>query len=78
MKDWTKLGTLVFDSNFEHLKNTKVMIKCKGEIYIGILDFAGINPLHGEYQVTLSRTPHWPVDPMTIRLYEEKLRIHEN
>lgn len=66
-----------FDPQFEHLRGKKVAIKHLGEICIGVLDFAGINMLHGQYQVTLSRTPHWPVDPMTIRPYEEKPRIHE-
>lgn len=65
-----------FDPQFKHLKGQKVAIKCLGEICVGILDFAGINTLlHGQYQVTLSRTPHWPVDPMTIRLYEQHLKI---
>lgn len=67
-----------FDPAFADLKGKKVALKCKGEICIGTLNFAGINNLsHGEYQVTLGRTPHWPVDPMTIRLYEEKPRIHD-
>lgn len=69
--------TFPFDENILHLKGKKVAIKCKGEIHVGILEFAGINDLlHGEYQVTLNRTPYWPVDPLTIRLYEERPRVH--
>lgn len=64
-----------FDPAFEHLRGQKVAIKCLGEICVGILQFAGINSLHGQYQVTISRTPHWPVDPMTIRLYESRPKI---
>lgn len=69
-------GIYHFDSTYEHFRDKKVVIKCKGEIHVGHLWFAGINPLHGQYQVTLDRTPFWPVDPLTIRLYEERPRIH--
>lgn len=60
-----------FDPKFEHLRNQRVEIIYKGEQRVGILWFAGINYLvHGEYQVTLGRTPYWPVDPNTIKLYK--------
>jgi len=67
-----------FDENMIHFKGKKVILKCKGEMCVGIMEFAGVNTvLHNQYQVTLGRTPHWPVDPTTIRLYEERMRIHE-
>ena len=57
-----------FDPNFLHLKDKKVEITYKGEKCYGSLWFAGINKLlHGMYQVTLNRTPYWPVDPKTIK-----------
>jgi hypothetical protein len=56
------------DQRFKYLVGKKVKFICKGEVCIGILDFAGINDtLHGKFQVTASRTPHWPVDPNTIK-----------
>jgi hypothetical protein len=33
---------------------------------IGICQFAGINPLHGKFQVTIDRMPIWPVNPKEI------------
>jgi len=66
-----------FDPTFEHLRDKKVSAICLGETCVGILQFAGINSLHGQYQVTLDRTPLWPVDPNSIKLYESKMRIHE-
>lgn len=40
----------------------------KGKRHVGWLDFSGVNDLHGQFQVTISRTPIWPVDPNTIKL----------
>lgn len=40
----------------------------KGVRRVGILDFAGVNELlHGEFQVTISRCPIWPVDRDSIK-----------
>ena len=77
-KTWEFLTNHVFDPNMEHLRDKKVILKVKGEIMIGTLEFAGINPLHGQYQVTLNRTPYWPVDPMTIRPFVERPKIVNN
>jgi hypothetical protein len=66
-----------FDYRFIDLLDTKVEAICNGERVVGSLWFAGINPLHGQYQVTLDRTPLWPVDPDTIKPYVERMRIHE-
>jgi len=50
-------------------------VQCKdknGKKVVGLLDFAGVNDkLHQQFQVTISRTPIWPVDPKTIKLYED-------
>jgi hypothetical protein len=35
--------------------------------YAGVCKFAGINPLHGKFQVTIDRMPVWPVDKTTIK-----------
>ena len=60
-----------FDPAFLHLKDKKVKAKYNGETIVGILYFAGINTrLHYQYQVTLGRTPYWPIDPKTIELFE--------
>lgn len=58
------------DKRFEHLLGKRIeVIDGDGNKRIGILSFAGINPAHGEFQVTISRTPIWPVDPKTLKLY---------
>jgi hypothetical protein len=63
------------DDRFKPLIGKKVQCKDKhGKVRVGILDFAGINEiLHGQFQVTLSRTPIWPVNPKTIKEYENNL-----
>jgi len=53
---------------FKRWIGKKVEVKVKGERYVGILTFAGVNPIHGEFQVTLGRTPLWSVDRKTIKL----------
>ena len=60
-----------FDPAFEHLRETKVQVIYNGEKCVGNLWFAGINSLHGQYQVTLDRTPLWPVDPKTIKPFNK-------
>jgi hypothetical protein len=67
-----------FDPAFEHLREEKVQVTYEGRTCVGHLWFAGINSLHGQYQVTLNRTPLWPVDPTTIKPFIVKPRIHEN
>lgn len=56
------------DPKFKKFLGKKVVVKCKGQKWTGVLNFAGINELHGKFQVTLNRTPLWPVDPKTIKL----------
>lgn len=65
------------DLKFAHLLGKKVQCEDKdGQIWVGTLQFAGINELlHGEYQVTLDRTPLWPVDPNTIKPYNQQSSI---
>lgn len=69
------LTTDYFDPYLKHLREQKVQLMYKGKKCTGILWFAGINPLHGQYQVTLGRTPLWPVDPASIKLCDEKPKI---
>ncbi len=63
----------VTDKRFKHLLGKKVEFKdAKGERHVGTLEFAGINELlHGQFQVTASRCPIWPVDPKTIKEYKQ-------
>lgn len=59
------------DLRFRHLIGERVeCLDKKGLRHVGILEFAGINELlHGQFQVTLSRCPIWPVDPATIKKF---------
>ena len=66
-----------FDYDFIDLLDKKIEIEYNGEKAVGHLWWCGINVLHGQYQVTLDRTPCWPVDKSTIKLYKERMRIHE-
>jgi hypothetical protein len=61
------------DDTFKPFVGKKVKCLDKdGKKRVGVLDFAGINDkLHHKFQVTLDRTPIWPVDPKTIKLYED-------
>jgi hypothetical protein len=60
------------DDKFKPLIGKKAQCLDKdGKKRVGVLEFAGVNDnLHHKFQVTLSRTPIWPVDPKTIKLYE--------
>jgi hypothetical protein len=60
------------DPKFKHLLGKRVTVVCKGKTWTGKLEFAGINTvLHNQFQVTIGRTPLWPVDPDS--LVEEPL-----
>jgi hypothetical protein len=38
--------------------------------WVGVLQFAGFNPfVHDSFQVTIDRTPLWPVDPNSVELF---------
>lgn len=39
---------------------------------VGMCTYAGINPLHNTFQVTLDRMPVWPVDTNQIKIIEPK------
>lgn len=56
---------------FRNMIGKKVsIINSEGKNIIGNLTFAGINMLHGQFQVTIDRTPYWPVNINTIKLVE--------
>jgi hypothetical protein len=57
-----------FDPAFLHFKGKRVEITFNGDKLVGILEFAGINPLHGQYQITINRMPCWPINPKVITL----------
>lgn len=58
------------DPRFEDLLGKKVECSTEdGQKHYGELTFAGVNPLHGKFQCTLSRKPVWPVNPETVKLY---------
>ena len=53
---------------YRHLIGKKVSLTCQNETWVGIVDYIGFNTLHKQFQVTLDRTPLWPVDPKSIKL----------
>lgn len=57
------------DPRFQGMIGTRIQfVDKRGRTLAGILDFAGINhKLHGKFQVTVNKTPYWPVDPKTIK-----------
>ena len=57
------------DPKYKHLLGKRIeCIDKDGNRRVGILNFAGVNKLlHGEFQVTISKCPIWPVDPNTIK-----------
>jgi hypothetical protein len=53
---------------FRPLIGQHVEFMQQGKKHYGILEFAGINELlHGQFQVTVSRTPYWPVNPKSLK-----------
>jgi len=40
----------------------------KGETWIGKATYMGVNPTHGKFQITVGRTPIWPVDVKSIKI----------
>jgi len=67
----------IFDPKLKYLEDQKVEAIYMDRLVVGSLWFAGVNSLHGQYQITLNRTPYWPVDPTTIKLFVPRIRIHE-
>lgn len=59
------------DKDLQHLIGTRIeLLDAEGKRHVGILDFAGINNLHGEFQATVSRCPIWPVVKDSIKPFE--------
>ncbi len=60
------------DPRFKDLIGERVQcIDKDGNTVVGVLYFAGINKiLHGKFQVTIGRCPVWPVDPNTLKIYD--------
>jgi len=56
------------DEEWKGLLGKRAEAISKGKRIVGILEFAGINEVHGHYQVTLSRCPYWPVKKQSIKL----------
>lgn len=54
-------------NQYKHLVGKKIELTIDGEVWVGIADYIGINPIHGKFQVTIDRTPLWPVNPKTIK-----------
>jgi hypothetical protein len=56
-------------TEFRPLVGQRVEFMYQGSKHFGVLDFAGVNgALHGQFQVTVSRTPYWPVNPKSLKL----------
>jgi hypothetical protein len=60
------------DKRFQKLLDKRIQCLDKhGKRRVGILQFAGVNEkLHGEFQVTISGCPIWPVNPKTIKEFK--------
>jgi hypothetical protein len=58
---------------FRPLLGKRVQLLDKdGKKRVGIMQFAGVNDLlHGQFQVTISKCPIWPVDPKTLQLWKQ-------
>lgn len=54
-------------SEFQHLLGKRIKVIHQNQKYVGTLEFAGINPIHNQFQVTIDRMPLWPVNPKTIK-----------
>tara|TARA_Y100000816_G_scaffold290949_1_gene280943 strand:+ start:10117 stop:11835 length:1719 start_codon:yes stop_codon:yes gene_type:complete len=40
----------------------------EGETWVGKANYIGVNPTHGKLQITVGRTPIWPVDVKSIKI----------
>lgn len=61
------------DPKFRHLVGKKIEFMSEGVRHVGVVDFIGVNTLlHNQFQITIDRTPIWPVDSKTIKLYTNK------
>lgn len=60
------------DDSFKHMIGKRVKFQSRGKEWVGKAQFIGINPLHNQFQVTVDRTPVWPVDPSTIELAPQR------
>ena len=57
------------ERDYSHLIGKRIsVIDPKWGEMVGICFFAGINTLHGKFQVTLDRMPLWPINPNTIKV----------
>ncbi len=57
------------ERDYSHLIGKRIsVIDSKWGEMVGVCTFAGINNLHGKFQVTLDRTPLWPINPNTIKV----------
>lgn len=63
------------DDGFKHMIGKRVKFQAKDREWVGLSQFIGINPLHNQFQVTIDRTPVWPVDPSTIELAPQRSSI---
>ena len=55
-------------------KRVKVKCNLRGAstpiTVVGICTFIGVNPLHNQFQITVSRMPLWPVELKNIQIIE--------
>lgn len=61
------------DPALAHLVGQRIKVKChlRSKEFItlvGECQFIGINPLHNQMQVTISRAPIWPVEIKNIQI----------
>ena len=63
------------DPAFKHLIGKTITFMCKGSQRQGLVEFIGINDLHNKFQVTINRTPYWPVIRSTVKEIQTPPRI---
>jgi hypothetical protein len=58
--------------NYNHLIGKRISVPDPrgGSNLVGTCTYAQINSLHGKFQVTIGRTPVWPVDPNKIKILD--------
>lgn len=61
------------DPKFRQFIGKRIFFKKKnGQSVTGVANFIGKNFVTNEFQVTVEKTPIWPVDPSSIRLAKER------
>jgi hypothetical protein len=65
-----RLTELDSDPKYKNLVGKRVAFRGgdKNKVWVGKVDFIGTNPTHGKLQITINRTPVWPVDIKSLKV----------